>query len=185
MFDAIPGGYPRRVTTTNTKTNTTNTTKTKPTKKTKPRSNPATKAGPDRQAGPEPAITARSAAPAPGQEPIRFLEDRFDCAQACVECARACALRVSCLDPDGSAVRRLARRTGLLCAEVCDATCLVLDGQHPRGEAGIRAQVEWCRSVCRECADVFDLCPGARAGARACRMCAQACTDFLATLLPA
>ncbi|MFJ5269640.1 ferredoxin [Streptomyces sp. NPDC088358] len=130
---------------------------------------------------PEP---SRFREPTRSQEPIRFLEDRFDCAQACVECARACALRASCMDPGGPEVRQLARRMGLMCAEVCDATCLVLDGQHPRGEAGIRVQVEWCRSVCRECADVFDRCPGAQAGARACRACAQACTDFLATLLP-
>ncbi|MEV5781964.1 four-helix bundle copper-binding protein [Streptomyces sp. NPDC052287] len=129
--------------------------------------------------------TKQTSAPASEQEPIRFLEDRFDCAQACVECARACALRASCMDPDGPKVRQLARRMGLMCAEVCDATCLVLDGQHHRGEAGIRVQVEWCRSVCRECADVFDRCPGAQVSARACRACAQACTDFLATLLPA
>ncbi|MFJ8005193.1 ferredoxin [Streptomyces fagopyri] len=128
--------------------------------------------------------TERATVPASEQEPIRFLEDRFDCAQACVECARACALRASRMDPDGPEVRQLARRMGLMCADVCDATCLVLDGQGHRGEAGIRVQVEWCGSVCRECADVFDRCPGAQVTARACRACARACTDFLATLLP-
>jgi hypothetical protein len=116
------------------------------------------------------------------QELIRFLEDRFDCAQACTECARACALRASVMDPDGPREQERVRRQGILCAEVCDATCLVLAEQGRQDEAGIRIQVEWCRTVCRECADVFDECAGAEDSAKACRECAQACTDFLATL---
>ena len=38
------------------------------------------------------------------------------------------------------------------------------------------------RTVCRESADVFDEPPGGQGSAKACRECAQACTDFLATL---
>ncbi|UUU19785.1 ferredoxin [Streptomyces sp. DSM 40750] len=116
------------------------------------------------------------------QELVRFLEDRFACAQACTECARACALRASLADPDGPEDQEQMRRKGIMCAEVCDATCRVLSEQPGLDETGIRVQVEWCRTVCLECARVFDGHPGAEDGAKACRECAQACTDFLATL---
>ncbi|MEU3841241.1 ferredoxin [Streptomyces sp. NPDC028635] len=116
------------------------------------------------------------------QELIRFLEDRFACAQACTECARACALRASLVDPGGTEEQELARRKGIMCAEVCDATCRVLSEQNSVDEAGIRVQVEWCRTVCLEAAHVFDGHPGAEDTARHCRDCARACSDFLRTL---
>ncbi|WP_189216231.1 MULTISPECIES: four-helix bundle copper-binding protein [Streptomyces] len=116
------------------------------------------------------------------QELFRFLEDRFACAQACTECARACALRASLVDPDGSTDQERVRRKGIMCAEVCDATCRVLSEQAGQDEATLRVQVEWCRTVCLETAHAFDEHPGAEDGAKACRECAQACTDFLATL---
>ncbi|MDX2761962.1 ferredoxin [Streptomyces europaeiscabiei] len=120
------------------------------------------------------------------QELIRFLEDRFACAQACTECARACALRASLADPDGPEGQEKMRRKGIMCAEVCDATCRVLSEEANLDEAGIRLQVEWCRTVALECARVFDDSPGAESGAEsgaeACRECARACTDFLTTL---
>ncbi|MEU8979191.1 ferredoxin [Streptomyces sp. NPDC048309] len=116
------------------------------------------------------------------RESVQFLEDRFACAQACTECARACALRASAMDPDGPRWQVLARRKGVICAEVCDATCLVLSEQLRLDENGIRAQVEWCRTVCLEYAEVCDGFAGGEDAAKACRECAQACTDFLATL---
>jgi hypothetical protein len=116
------------------------------------------------------------------QELFRFLEDRFACAQACADCALACALRAGLIDPGGPEEQDLARRTGVRCAEVCDATCQVLSGQPGQNESSIRAQLEWCRDVCLECADVFDGQPGAEAGARTSRACARACADFIATL---
>lgn len=116
------------------------------------------------------------------QELFQFLEDRFACAQACTECARACALRASLVDPDGTEEQELVRRKGIMCAEVCDATCRVLSEQNRLDEAGIRIQLEWCRTVCLEAAHAFDRLAGAEDGAKACRECAQACTDFLATL---
>ncbi|MCT9075786.1 ferredoxin [Streptomyces fulvoviolaceus] len=116
------------------------------------------------------------------QELFQFLEDRFACAQACTECARACALRASLMDPDGTEEQELVRRKGIMCAEVCDATCRVLAEQNRLDEDGIRVQLEWCRLVCLECAQVFERQPGGEEGAKACRDCAQACTDFIATL---
>ncbi|WP_406350321.1 ferredoxin [Streptomyces sp. NBC_00658] len=116
------------------------------------------------------------------RELFRFLEARFACAQACTECARACALRASCMDPDGSKEEQLIRREGILCAEVCDATCRVLSEQLQQDEAGIRAQVEWCRTVCLESARVFEEYAGAENAVKACRECAQECADFVATL---
>lgn len=69
-----------------------------------------------------------------------------------------------------------------MCAEVCDATCRVLSEQQDQDEAGVRMQLEWCRAVCLECAHLYDQQPDAEAAATACRDCARACTDFLASL---
>ncbi|MEU4085468.1 ferredoxin [Streptomyces aureus] len=110
------------------------------------------------------------------------MEDRFACAQACADCARSSALRASMMDPGGPKKRESARRSGILCAEVCEATCHVLSRQPAQDERTVRAQVEWCRDVCLECAEAFDGCPGAEAAARTCRDCARACEDFIATL---
>ena len=116
------------------------------------------------------------------QELFRFLEDRFACAQACTECARASALRASLVDPDGTEEQELLRRKGIMCAEVCDATCRVLSEQNRQDEDGIRVQLEWCRTVCLESAHVFDRQPGAEQTAEACRACARASGDFMAPL---
>ncbi|MFJ4696077.1 ferredoxin [Streptomyces sp. NPDC088766] len=116
------------------------------------------------------------------QELFRFLEDRFACAQACTECARASALYASLVNPDGTEGQEFVRRKGIMCAEVCDATCRVLSEDNRVDEAGIRVQVEWCRTVCLETAHAFDRHPGAEDGAAACRACARACSDFLQTL---
>ncbi|MEU1307146.1 ferredoxin [Streptomyces shenzhenensis] len=116
------------------------------------------------------------------QELYRFLEDRFACAQACTECARACAVRASLLDPDGTDGPERARRQGILCAEVCDTTCRMLSEQNCQDQAGLRIQLEWCRAVCLDSAEAFDGRTGARATAEACRACARACADFVAAL---
>ncbi|MGW3590604.1 ferredoxin [Streptomyces fungicidicus] len=116
------------------------------------------------------------------KELFRFLEDRFACAQACTECARACATRAGLVDPDGTENQELVRRKGIMCAEVCDATCRMLSEQNQVDEAAIRVQVEWCRQVCLESAQAFDGHPGAERTAQECRSCARACTQFLATL---
>ncbi|MDO0929115.1 ferredoxin [Streptomyces sp. TG1A-8] len=120
--------------------------------------------------------------PTSQQQLYQFLEDRFTCAQACTECARACAVRASLVDPDGTECQERARRLGIMCAEVCDATCRMLSEQNRQDEEAIRIQLEWCRSVCLECAHAFDAQPGAESAAAACRACAAACTDFMATL---
>ncbi|MFC9926451.1 ferredoxin [Streptomyces sp. NPDC127190] len=112
----------------------------------------------------------------------RFLEDRFTCAQACTECARACAVRASLVDPDGTERRERVRRLGIMCAEVCDATCRALCEENRQDEESIRVRLEWCRSVCLECAHAFDAQSGAESAAASCRACAAACTDFLETL---
>lgn len=145
--------------------------------------------GPTRKTAPRPAwFDAGRPGYPPGvtsptqQELFRFLEDRFACAQSCTECARACALRASLVDPDGPEEQELVRRKGIMCAEVCDATCRVLSEQNLLDEDGIRVQVEWCRTVCLESAHAFDRSPGGEDAAAACRACARACTDFLGTL---
>ncbi|NUP16446.1 MAG: ferredoxin [Streptomyces sp.] len=116
------------------------------------------------------------------KQPVQFLEDRFACAQACTECARACALRASLWDPDGGEEQEVLRRRGILCAEVCDATCHVLAEQNQLDETALRVQLEWTRAVCLECAHVFDRHSDAEKAAQACRDCARACTEFMGTL---
>ncbi|WP_406444759.1 ferredoxin [Streptomyces sp. NBC_00631] len=116
------------------------------------------------------------------QDRYRFLEDRFACAQACTECARMSALRAGALDPAGGAEVERLRRTGIMCAEVCDATCRALTEETDRDPAALRVQLEWCRAVCLDCAHAFDTRPGAEPSAAACRACAVACTDFMAAL---
>ncbi|MGX4694053.1 ferredoxin [Streptomyces sp. JNUCC 63] len=127
-------------------------------------------------------MTTPSSTTSQQRELIQFLEDRFACAQACTECARACALRASLVDPGGSEEQELLRRKGIMCAEVCDATCRMLSEQNSQDESGIRVQLEWCRAVCLESAHVFDRHPGAERTADACRATARACSDFMATL---
>nr|WP_107429280.1 ferredoxin [Streptomyces sp. Amel2xC10] len=120
---------------------------------------------------------------ASSQELFRFLEDRFGCALACTECAQACALRAGLVDPHGSHDHEHLRRKGILCAEVCDATCRALSEDHQMSEAALRVQLEWCRTVCLETAHALDRHPGAEETAAACRTCARACADFMASLV--
>ncbi|MGY0489691.1 ferredoxin [Streptomyces sp. WG-D5] len=146
----------------------------------------------------------------PKDDLVRFLEDRFACAQSCTECARACALLVSSTDmgpvaqqvhgparavpPEGSAqpdgpqgddkadAPQDLRRALLLSVEVCDATCRLLSEEAHQDEYGLRLQVEWCRAVTLEAAHACDRARDAADCAELCRACARACTDFLATL---
>ncbi|WP_372351677.1 ferredoxin [Streptomyces sp. KL116D] len=134
----------------------------------------------------------------PKDDLVRFLEDRFACAQSCTDCARTCAVLVSSTDlgPAAPVVHGPARpgpvdvpktphglrRALLLCVEVCDATCRLLSEETHQDEYGLRLQVEWCRAVALECAHACDRTPDAADCAERCRACARACTDFLATL---
>ncbi|MFJ5263215.1 ferredoxin [Streptomyces sp. NPDC088387] len=113
------------------------------------------------------------------QELVSFLETRFTCAQACTDCARAAALRASQAAPDGTVNREFVRRKGIMCAEVCDATCRVLGEETGVDEDGLRVQLEWCRTVCLEYAAALAGVPGAEGTAERCHACAAACTDFL------
>ncbi|MEV7192146.1 hypothetical protein AB0N81_10070 [Streptomyces sp. NPDC093510] len=57
------------------------------------------------------------------QELVRYLEDRFACAQACDDCVRECAVR------QGPAECGEGARLNTACADVCDATSRVLAEQ--------------------------------------------------------
>ncbi|WP_306319640.1 MULTISPECIES: ferredoxin [unclassified Streptomyces] len=135
----------------------------------------------------------------PKDDLVRFLEDRFACAQSCTECARACALLVSSTElgpvaphqhgpvrpvPSGGPPQAPLdlRRALLLSVEVCDATCRLLSEEAHQDEYGLRLQVEWCRAVTLECAHACDRERDAADCAEQCRACARACTDFLVTL---
>ncbi|MEU9454099.1 ferredoxin [Streptomyces sp. NPDC048277] len=111
-----------------------------------------------------------------------FLEDRFECAQACAQCARACALRAGTLEPDGGAGYEQVRRLGVACGEVCEATCRALTEGNGQDVDALRMQLEWCRAVCLDCARVFGACPGAEKAADACRACGAVCGRFLTAL---
>ncbi|ROP55015.1 hypothetical protein EDD94_4557 [Streptomyces sp. PanSC9] len=133
-------------------------------------------------AAPRPGYPHGVTTPTSQAQLYRFLEDRFTCAQACTECARACAVRASLVDPDGTERQERVRRLGIMCAEVCDATCRVLCEENHQDEEGIRVRLEWCRSVCLESAKAFDEYPGAESAAATCRTCVDACSDFLEIL---
>ncbi|MEU6123651.1 ferredoxin [Streptomyces sp. NPDC047123] len=109
-------------------------------------------------------------------ELVRYLEDRFACAQACDDCVRACTGRRAPCEPDG------AQRLNAACADVCEATSRVLAEQGDQDEQRVRMQVEWCRAVCLQCAALCELHPASARCAEACRRCAKACDDFLTTL---
>ncbi|MEU7576184.1 ferredoxin [Streptomyces sp. NPDC041068] len=107
---------------------------------------------------------------------VRYLEDRFACAQACDDCVRECAMRQGPAEPgDGP-------RLNSACADVCDATSRVLAEQSDQDEQRVRMQVEWCRAVCLQCASLCDLGPASVQCAEACRRCAKACDEFLTTM---
>lgn len=107
---------------------------------------------------------------------VRYLEDRFACAQACDDCARVCLVR------EGPAGPGEAPRLNTACADVCEATSRVLAEQSDQDEQRVRMQVEWCRAICLQCASLCDLHPAAADCAEACRRCAKACDAFLTTL---
>ncbi|MFE1952006.1 ferredoxin [Streptomyces sp. NPDC059524] len=119
--------------------------------------------------------------------PVRFLEERFDCAQACTECAKRCVTSVGAADlgavTAGAPRRPNLRRALLRCAEVCDATCRLLSEELRQDPYGMRLHVEWCRAVSLECAQACDRAPDAGDCAGCCRRCARACTEFLAALV--
>ncbi len=110
------------------------------------------------------------------QELVRYLEDRFACAQACDECVHVCAVRAGPEEPGG------LTRLNTACADVCDATSRVLAEQSDQDEQRVRMQVEWCRAVCLQCAALCDPHPASAVCAEACRRCAKACDTFLTTL---
>ncbi|MFJ4686806.1 ferredoxin [Streptomyces sp. NPDC088789] len=119
----------------------------------------------------------------PPREAVRYLEARFACAQACGECARACALRASVAVAQGARSREALRRTGVECAEACEATCGLLSAESEVTEDGLRLQVEWCRERCLESAAILAGPPGGTdTAAEGCRACARACADFLKLL---
>ncbi|MEU4796562.1 ferredoxin [Streptomyces sp. NPDC023327] len=136
-----------------------------------------------RATAPDPRIRPDAPADGPPQcdhrDLVRYLEDRFACVEACEDCVRACARRQG---PAGSGD---AARLHLACADVCDATSRLLGeqtDQADRDERQVRAQVEWCRDVCLQCAALCDPGPASDTCAQACRRCARACEDFLAAL---
>ncbi|MFC7309576.1 hypothetical protein ACFQVC_35865 [Streptomyces monticola] len=113
-------------------------------------------------------------------EVIRFIEDRFVCAQACVECARACTATVPVPELGES------RRPDLKCAQVCETTRQFLSREDATDPEVHRGQVEYCADVCALCAAACErLAPVRDECARcaeACRRCERACREFLECL---
>lgn len=68
------------------------------------------------------------------------------------------------------------------CATVCDETCRTLSEDARQDEYELRFQLEMCRSVTLDCAQLLDRHAGAENCAEACRRCARACAEFLTTL---
>ncbi|WP_224483438.1 four-helix bundle copper-binding protein [Robertkochia aurantiaca] len=100
-----------------------------------------------------------------------FLIALSDCAKACNHCADAC-LDEKEIDKMVSCIRQ-----DRICAEVCQALHNIL----LVSAANADRLVEYCREVCKSCADECDQHENdhCKDCARACRTCVKACDAFL------
>lgn len=113
---------------------------------------------------------------------VRYLEDRFACAEACGDAARACARQA------GEAEAGTGARRALTCVEICDRTARLLSGEPGTDpeEAELRFRLDWCREACLDCAArcAAVATPPSTTCAEACREAAEACARLLRTLGP-
>jgi hypothetical protein len=109
---------------------------------------------------------------------VRYLEDRFACAASCRTAATATARHCGTPGAEPAALRALR------CVEVCDSTARLLGAEpvHDPEDDELRFRLDWCRTVCLDCAAHCARVAGAGDAVAACRACAEACTRFLATL---
>ena len=111
---------------------------------------------------------------------LRCIDECFDCSATCTACADACLG-----EPEVSELVRCVRRC-LDCADVCNAVGRVVTRQTEMDLGVVRAALEACVVVCRECGDEcerhaphHDHC---RVSAEVCRRCEQACSDLLVSI---
>jgi hypothetical protein len=111
---------------------------------------------------------------------FRCIDECFDCSATCTGCADACLG-----EPDVVELVRCVRLC-LDCADVCDTVGLMVTRQTEIDLGVVRAALEACVVVCRECGDEcerhaphHDHC---RVCEEVCRRCEQACSNLLATV---
>lgn len=108
------------------------------------------------------------------------VEALSQCAMVCTICADACL--------GEQQIQQLVRciRLNLDCADICQATTKVLTRQGEIDETVLRAQLQICEAVCRNCggecerhAQMHEHC---RVCAESCRHCEQLCRELLSGL---
>lgn len=115
------------------------------------------------------------------------LERLADCIEACFTCARAClACAEARLSETTAAEREEVVRIGLGCADLCEATGLLLSRYSSEHANLVRAFLDTCARACLAWADVCGRRAGAHERCHACRdaclVCEQACRDLVAAL---
>jgi hypothetical protein len=111
---------------------------------------------------------------------VRCIEDCFDCAATCTNCADACLA-----EPD---VQELVRcvRLCLDCADECGATGRIVTRQTEPDLGAVRAAVEACATACAasaaECERHAAHHEHCRVCAGVCRRCQQSCNELAAAI---
>ena len=112
---------------------------------------------------------------------LTFIEQAYDCAQACTSCADAC------LAEDMVADLRQCIRLNLDCADICATTGRVVSRQTAYDADVTGAMLRACIEACRSCADECEIHAAhgmehCRVCAAECRSCEQACQELLAAI---
>lgn len=108
---------------------------------------------------------------------LTFIEQAYDCAQACTSCADAC------LAEDMVADLRQCIRLNLDCADICATTAAMASRRTGSNVEVLRLVIRACGEACRLCgeecmrhADAHEHC---RICGDLCRKCANACEAAL------
>lgn len=109
-----------------------------------------------------------------------FIEETFQCAQACTACADACLSESQVQD------LRYCIRANSDCADVCAATARMLSRQTAPDFATMTAQIRACEAACASCgtecrrhSEHHEHC---RVCADQCQRCEEACRSMLAAI---
>lgn len=109
-----------------------------------------------------------------------FIEEAFQCAQACTACADACLSEPQVQD------LRCCIRTNLDCADISAASARMLSRQSTPDFATMTAQVRACGAACAicgaECRRYSEHHEHCRICAEQCQRCEEACRSMLAAI---
>jgi hypothetical protein len=112
-------------------------------------------------------MAAHPAAPQEPEEPlVRFIEEAFTCAQACIACADACLAEM------GKFELVQCIRLNADCADTCETLGRLASRRTGLNRDVLRGAIEVCALACERCAEE---CERHAARHRHCAICAEAC----------